>query len=113
MDIKTLKLVAPNLPADIAVLMRGPTGVGKSHVARAFADELGLPFIDVRGSTMDEAKVGGLPDMRAVDEKKVATFVVPSWFKTACERPCVIMLDELNRSMPCLLYTSPSPRDRG
>lgn len=103
MDIKTIKSIVPNLPANIAVLMRGPTGVGKSHVARAFADELGLPFIDVRGSTMDEAKVGGLPDMRAVDEKKVATFVVPSWFKTACERPCVIMLDELNRSMPTVM----------
>ena len=95
-DIKTIKTIVPNLPPHIAVLMRGPTGVGKSHVARAFADELGLPFIDVRGSTMDEAKVGGLPDMKAVDEKKVATFVVPSWFKTACDQPCVIMLDELN-----------------
>ena len=83
--------------------MRGPTGVGKSHVARGFADVLGLPFIDVRGSTMDEAKVGGLPDMKAVDEKKVATFVVPSWFKTACDRPCVIMLDELNRAMPTVM----------
>ena len=103
MDIKTIKNIVPNLPANIAVLMRGPTGVGKSHVARAFADELELPFIDVRGSTMDEAKVGGLPDMKAVDEKKVATFVVPSWFKTACDRPCVIMLDELNRSMPTVM----------
>ena len=105
MDIKTFKLVAPSLPSDIAVLMRGPTGVGKSHLAAAIARELDLPFIDVRGSTMDEAKVGGLPDMKAVDEKKVATFVVPSWFKTACDRPCVIMLDELNRSMPQVMQS--------
>ena len=103
MDIKTLKQIVPNLPANIAVLMRGPTGVGKSHVARGFADALELPFIDVRGSTMDEAKVGGLPDMKAVDEKKVATFVVPSWFKRACDEPCVVMLDELNRSMPTVM----------
>jgi hypothetical protein len=103
MDIKTLKNIVPFLPPEIAVLMRGPTGIGKSHVARSFADILELPFIDVRGSTMDEAKVGGLPDMKAVDEKKVATFVVPSWFKRACEEPCVIMLDELNRSMPTVM----------
>ncbi len=103
MDIKTLKTIVPNLPPEIAVLMRGPTGVGKSHVARTFAEALELPFIDVRGSTMDEAKVGGLPDMKAVDEKKVATFVVPSWFKRACDEPCVIMLDELNRSMPTVM----------
>jgi hypothetical protein len=83
MDIKTLKAIVPYLPPEIAVLMRGPTGIGKSHVAKTFADVLELPFIDVRGSTMDEAKVGGLPDMKAVDEKKVASFVVPSWFKTA------------------------------
>ena len=103
MNIATIKLIVPSLPPEIAVLMRGPTGVGKSHIARLFADELALPFIDVRGSTMDEAKVGGLPDMKAVDEKKVATFVVPSWFKTACDRPCVIMLDELNRAMPTVM----------
>jgi len=103
MDIKTLKNIVPFLPPEIAVLMRGPTGIGKSHVAKTFADILELPFIDVRGSTMDEAKVGGLPDMKAVDEKKVATFVVPSWFKTACDRPCVIMLDELNRAMPTVM----------
>ena len=103
MNIATIKLIVPSLPPEIAVLMRGPTGVGKSHIARLFADELALPFIDVRGSTMDEAKVGGLPDMKAVDEKKVATFVVPSWFKRACEEPCVIMLDELNRAMPTVM----------
>ena len=103
MDIKTLKNIVPYLPPHVAVLMRGPTGVGKSHVARGFADVLGLPFIDVRGSTMDEAKVGGLPDMMAGDEKKVATFMVPSWCKRACEEPCVIMLDELNRSMPTVM----------
>ena len=51
MDIATFKIVAPSLPSHIAVLMRGPTGVGKSHIARQIADVHGLPFIDVRGST--------------------------------------------------------------
>ena len=84
MDIKTLKAIAGTLPPHIAILLRGPTGIGKSMVARGIADGVGLPFIDVRGSTLDESKVGGLPNMRAVDEKNVATFVVPSWFKRAC-----------------------------
>jgi predicted GTPase len=30
MDIKTFKTVAGKLPAEMAILMRGPTGVGKS-----------------------------------------------------------------------------------
>ena len=62
MDIKTFKNLAPKLPASIAVLMRGPTGVGKSHLAYATAAELNLDLIDVRGSTMDESKVTGIPD---------------------------------------------------
>ena len=100
MDIKTFKSLAPNLPPQIAILMRGPTGVGKSQIARTCADELGLPFIDVRGSTMDESKVTGIPDFEVSKESGVATFVLPSWFVRGCREPVVMMLDELNRSMP-------------
>jgi hypothetical protein len=100
MDIKTFKALAPNLPAHIAVLMRGPTGVGKSHLAYAAAKDLGLDLIDVRGSTMDESKVTGIPDFEVSKEQGVATFVLPSWFVRGCREPVVLFLDELNRSMP-------------
>jgi DNA polymerase III delta prime subunit len=100
MDIKTFKHLAPKLPAEIAILMRGPTGVGKSHIALACAKELGLPFIDVRGSTMDESKVTGIPDFEVSKEMGVATFVLPSWFVRGCREPVVLCLDEFNRSMP-------------
>ena len=100
MDIKTFKALAPNLPAHIAVLMRGPTGVGKSHLAYAAAKDLGLDLIDVRGSTMDESKVTGIPDFEVSKEEGVATFVLPSWFVRGCREPVVLFLDELNRSMP-------------
>ena len=100
MDIKTFKNLASKLPAHIAVLMRGPTGVGKSHLAYATANELGLDLVDVRGSTMDESKVTGIPDFEVSKEQGVATFVLPSWFVRGCREPVVIFLDELNRSMP-------------
>jgi hypothetical protein len=100
MDIKTFTTLAPRLPADIAVLMRGPTGVGKSHIAKQCADEIGLPFIDVRGSTMSEGDVGGYPDIDGMKETGVMTFCMPSWFVRACREPVVLMLDELNRSLP-------------
>ena len=77
MDIKTFKLVAPLLPADIAILMRGPTGVGKSHLAKAVASTTGLPFIDVRGSTMSEGDVGGYPDVAGMAESGIMTFLRP------------------------------------
>ena len=100
MDIKTFNIVAPNLPAHIAILMRGPTGVGKSHLGKAVADNHGVPFIDVRGSTMSEGDVGGYPDIEGMKESGVMTFCMPSWFVRACNEPVVLMLDELNRSLP-------------
>jgi len=100
MDIKTIKQIVPQLPAEMAVLMRGPTGVGKSHVAAGIADELGVPFIDVRGSTMQEGDVIGYPDLEAMKTSGVSTMVLPAWFMRACKEPCVLMLDELNRAMP-------------
>jgi hypothetical protein len=98
--ISTFKVVAPNLPASIAVLMRGPTGVGKSHLAKQIADIHSLPFIDVRGSTMSEGDVGGYPDIESMKDTGIMTFCMPSWFVRACNEPCVLMLDELNRSLP-------------
>jgi len=99
MDIKTLKTIAKTLPPEIAVLMRGPTGVGKSFAAKAIAGELGLPFIDVRGSTMDESDMG-IPDLKASEKAGAYTKMVPSWYLRGCREPVVLMLDELNRSMP-------------
>ena len=100
MDIKTFTKLAPKLPAEIAVLMRGPTGVGKSHIAKQCADVIGLPFIDVRGSTMSEGDVGGYPDIEGMKSTGVMTFCMPSWFVRSCREPVVLMLDELNRSLP-------------
>jgi len=80
--------------------MRGPTGVGKSHLAKQVADHHDLPFIDVRGSTMSEGDVGGYPDIEGMKETGVMTFCMPSWFVRACNEPVVLMLDELNRSLP-------------
>ncbi len=100
MDIKTFNIVAPSLPPQIAVLMRGPTGVGKSHLAKAIAKKHALPLIDVRGSTMSEGDVGGYPDIESMKETGIMTFCMPSWFVRACNEPCVLLLDELNRSLP-------------
>lgn len=105
MDIKTFKSLASKLPAEMAVLMRGPTGVGKSQMAKALADEVGLPFIDVRGSTMDESQVSGIPDFETSKTAGVATFCLPSFYVRACREPVVLMLDELNRSMPQVMQS--------
>ena len=100
MDIKTFKSVAPKLPPHIAVLMRGPTGIGKSHLARAAAEDLDLPYIDVRLSTMSEGDFGGYPDIEGMKETSIMTFCMPSFFVRACREPVVLMLDEMNRALP-------------
>ena len=100
MDIKTFKNLAPKLPASISILMRGPTGVGKSHLVYEIAKDLDMPLVDVRGSTMDESKVTGIPDFEVSKELGVATFVLPSWFVRGCREGIVLFLDEMNRSMP-------------
>jgi len=84
----------------MAILMRGPTGVGKSFLAKQIAEAHALPFIDVRGSTMSEGDVGGYPDIEGMKDSGIMTFCMPSWFVRACNEPVVLMLDEMNRSLP-------------
>lgn len=103
MDIKTFKAVAGKLPPHIARLVRGPTGIGKSHVVRQLADDAEKVFVDVRGSTMSEGDVVGYPDLEGMKKTGVATMCVPGWFARACNEPCVLMLDELNRSLPAVM----------
>ena len=105
MDIKTFQSIAPSLPPDIAILLRGPTGVGKSFMAGDIANQLSLPLIDVRGSTMQEGDVGGYPDLEGMKENGIMTFCMPSWFVRACNEPVVLMLDELNRALPGVMQS--------
>ena len=99
MDIKTFASTATRLPAEIAILLRGPTGIGKSFLAKDVADELEVPFIDVRLSTMQEGDVAGYPDIEGMKETGVMTMCMPSWFIRACREPVVLMLDEMNRAL--------------
>lgn len=99
MDIQTFQSVASKLPAEMAILMRGPTGVGKSFMAKEIAEELDLPFLDVRLSTMSEGDVGGYPDIEGMKESGIMTFCMPSWFIRGCKEPVLICLDELNRAL--------------
>lgn len=105
MNIELAKKIISQMPSNISILLRGPTGIGKSYIAAQLANDLSLPFIDVRGSTMDEAQVSGIPDFETSKETKVATFCLPSWYVRACREPVVLMLDELNRSTPAVMQS--------
>ena len=100
MDIKTFQNVAHRLPAEMAILMRGPTGVGKSFLGKAIAEGEGKPFIDVRLSVMSEGDVAGYPDLEGMKKNGIMTMCMPSWFMRAVKEPVVLMLDVMNRALP-------------
>ena len=107
------------------MLLSGPPGIGKTTVAKALCNELGVDFYLINGS--DE---GRFLDTVRNNAKNFASTV--SLSSTAKHK--VIIIDEADntgndvqlllrafieefanncRFIFCLLYTSPSPRDRG
>jgi hypothetical protein len=102
MDIATFLKVAPSLPADISLMIRGPHGIGKSQIFKQVADSLGLEMIDRRLSQMTEGDLLGLPEL----SEGVTRFCPPDWYMAACKSPKVLLLDEYNRGTPEVLQTA-------
>jgi len=94
MNIKTFVQVISSLPPEIAVLAKGPTGIGKSHIVHQIAKNIDLEVIDRRLSQMTEGDIIGLPEL--VDG--VTRFAPVNWFVEACNKPVVLFFDELNRA---------------
>jgi midasin (ATPase involved in ribosome maturation) len=76
------------------VLVRGRHGIGKSTVVYQFADKMGLPVVERRASQMTEGDLVGLPSIKGNSTR----FNPPDWFKTACDKPVVLFLDEVDRA---------------
>lgn len=101
MSIGRFLATAVHLPKDISVLLRGPHGVGKSKVIRQLSRMIAknegrkpYPFIDQRLGQKTEGDIVGLPST----DGNVTRFNPPDWYKKACDEPCVIFLDEMNRA---------------
>lgn len=81
----TKKYVALGAKIPKGILMVGPPGVGKTHLARAIAGEAGVPFFHISGSEFVEMFVG------------VGAARVRDLFETAkAHRPCLIFVDEID-----------------
>ena len=76
------------------VLLRGRHGIGKSTVVYQYADHIGLPVVERRASQMTEGDLVGLPSISG----NSTSFNPPNWFKTACDKPVVLFLDEVDRA---------------
>lgn len=81
----TKKYVALGAKIPKGILLTGPPGVGKTHVARAVAGEAGVPFFHISGSDFVEMFVG------------VGAARVRDLFETAkAHKPCLIFIDEID-----------------
>ena len=76
------------------VLLRGRHGIGKSTVVYQYADKVGMPVVERRASQMTEGDLVGLP----IVDGDSTRFNPPDWFKTACDQPVVLFLDEVDRA---------------
>jgi len=94
-DFKTFgKMVKHVTAVRKPVLLRGRHGIGKSTVVYQYANHIGKPVVERRASQMTEGDLVGLPSV----EGNSTRFNPPDWFKTACDMPCVLFLDEVDRA---------------
>lgn len=76
MNIKQTKDMLVNLPLEIAILISGNHGIGKSQVVKQAARSLGIPCIDFRLSQNDVGDLKGMP----FHVKGRTVFAVPEFF---------------------------------
>lgn len=94
----------------VLYLMSEP-GLAKSAMLRAIATKLGLQYIDLRLSYLDETDVGLYPDKKPIKysivkpdgtkesrEENFLTHIVPYWAHIANKKPTLIHFEELNRA---------------
>ena len=94
------------LPLSGVLYIQAKPGVAKSATARAIADKMGMQYLDIRLSMIDETDVGLYPsvsDMSMVINGEeamvqVLSHVVPEWAVLANQMPTIIHFEELNRA---------------
>lgn len=94
-DFKTFgKMVKYVTAVKKPVLLRGRHGIGKSTVVYQYAKHIDMPVVERRASQMTEGDLVGLPSVNG----NSTSFNPPDWFKTACDNPVVLFLDEVDRA---------------
>ncbi|MBS1996999.1 MAG: AAA family ATPase [Cyanobacteria bacterium SZAS LIN-2] len=82
-DRKTLEEVGGEIPR--AIMLVGPSGTGKTELARAMAGEAGVPFYSIKATRLVEMFVG-------VGAKRFRE----QWLEASKNSPCVVFMDEVD-----------------
>lgn len=94
------------MPKAGVLYIQSKPGIAKSATARAIATKMGMQYMDIRLSMVDETDVGLYPsvgEMSMVIDGveamvKVLSHVVPEWAVKANNKPTIIHFEELNRA---------------
>lgn len=94
------------IPKAGVLYIQSKPGIAKSATARAIATKMGMQYMDIRLSMVDETDVGLYPSVGEVNMTidgrdamvKVLSHVVPEWAVKANQAPTVIHFEELNRA---------------
>lgn len=94
------------IPKAGVLYIQSKPGIAKSATARAIAKKMGMQYMDIRLSMVDETDVGLYPSVSDMEmtidgEKsmvKVLSHVVPEWAVKANQAPTIIHFEELNRA---------------
>ena len=94
-DFKTFLSIIPHVvDARYPILTRGRHGIGKSTLVYQLAKQMDLEVVERRASQMTEGDLLGLPKVT----KGVTQWLAPEWLHTACEKPVILFLDEVDRA---------------
>jgi len=97
------------------IMGHGAHGIGKSQVVYQMADALAgilgpdfekkygkdyvFPVVERRASQMaDTGDVIGVPEVNDTDLGRVTSFAPLGWFAQACNEPCILFFDEVDRA---------------
>ena len=97
------------------IMGHGAHGIGKSMIVYQLADNLAeilgpqfqkkhgknyvYPVIERRASQMaDTGDVIGVPEPKDSDYGRITTFAPMGWFARACNEPCILFFDEVDRA---------------
>lgn len=88
---QTAEIAAACARANVACLLLGDPGIGKTSIARAVSKELDMPCVTLIASNMEATDFAGLP---FVDDNRVRRALFPE-IEQACDEPVVLFLDEI------------------
>lgn len=79
------------------LMLQGVPGASKSAILNTIAEKMGMLFIDLRLSQIEETDIGLFPDKTEIDGHKFIQHLPPIWAHYANLVPTLIAFEELNR----------------